>query len=214
MEKCAACEKKSEYLVRHAGIGFCREHFAFYVEKKIKQAARELGIFEKDGKLGILLAGDAGSETARFVIGAIAGEMGVGITEIRMKKKKMTPKEIALLAKKKKIKLVVTGHCIEDFVLEMLVLASEKKPKKLLKLGPKDGIWGSVSGVSFPSPLFRLYRSEVEEYAKIKGLSFEKPESKIGLELALSGFVEKMEREHPGTKHKMLKSLLYFGNGA
>lgn len=207
-EKCASCGKKGRYRIAHAGISFCAEHFSFYVEKKAKQAIREFGTFENK-RIGVLLDRSAGSETLMHIMKGIANERGTELVGIR--KRNAAPKEIALLAKRKRLKFVVTGHCTEDFVLQMLLLCVNRKPEKLVRLGPKEGIWGKLSGVSFPAPLFRVYGQEAEEYAKLHGLSFSQPKQKNGLELALSGFIEKMESEHPGTKHKMLKSLLYYG---
>ncbi|MFH0817609.1 MAG: hypothetical protein V1909_03160 [Candidatus Micrarchaeota archaeon] len=210
MGKCAVCKEETTLKIAHAGVWFCKEHFLHYVKKKVKLGARELGIFDKKRNLGILMTGDSGSAVALAVMREIAKERGTEIVEINAKEKELTPNEIARIAKKNKVKLVITGHSIEDFVLEMLLLCSMKKPKKLLGLNPKKGIWGEVLGVSFPSPLFRLYRSELEEYAKLCKLSHEPFKQKINLALELSSFVEKMEKKHPGTKHKMLKSLLYF----
>ena len=210
MGKCAVCKEETTLKIAHAGVWFCKEHFLHYIKKKIKLGARELGIFDKKRNLGILMTGSSGSAVALAVMREIAKERGTEIIEINAKGKELNPNEIARIAKKNKVKIVVTGHSIEDFVLEMLCLCSMKKPKKLLGLNPKDGIWGKVLGVSFPSPLFKVYQSELEEYAKLCKLSYKPFKQKTNLALELSSFVEKMEEKHPGTKHKMLKSLLFF----
>ncbi len=207
--KCAVCRGKANHAVAHAGVGYCDGHFLRYVEKKIKLGAREIGIFEAK-KLGVLIACDAGSSAVHSIMKEIAEERGTGIVEIRTKKEKLSPKEIAGIAKKNSVNVVITGHSVEDFILEMLLLASSKKTSKLLKLEPKTGIWGKISGVSFPAPAFRVYRHELEEYAKLKGLRFKAPGKRTELESGFSSFIERLETQHPGTKHKMLKSLLFF----
>ena len=205
--KCVICGQKSDYSIAHAGISLCPMHFSRYVEKKIKQGAREIGIFGGKGRFGMLLCGDAGSSVVFDIMKEIAGKRGNEIVAIRSRG---SPQEIAKLAKKSSAKSVITGHSIEDFIIQMLIFCSNKKTSRLLKLSPKTGIWGKVSGISFPSPAFRLYRTELEEYAKLKGLKFSSHQKSSELEQALSLFIERLETKHPGTKHKMLKSLLYF----
>ena len=206
--KCSICGKKSTHPIPHAGIAFCPEHFSHYIEKKIKQGTREIGIFGRKGRFGILLAGDVGSSAVFEIMKEIAEGRGDEIVEINGRD--LSPMEIAELAKKNSAKSVITGHSIEDFIIQMLIFCSNKKTSRLLKLSPKTGIWGKVSGISFPSPAFRLYRTELEEYAKLKGLKFSSHQKSSELEQALSLFIERLETKHPGTKHKMLKSLLYF----
>ncbi len=206
--KCSICKKKSTIPIPHAGIAFCPEHFSRYIEKKIKQGAREIGIFGGKGRIGVLLTGDAGSSVVFAIMKEIAEDRGDEIVAINGRD--LSPKEIAKCAKKIPVKSVIAGHSIEDFIIQMLVFCSEKKPAKLLKLTPETGIWGKVSGISFPSPAFRLYRTELEEYAKLKKLGYSQTKQMAGLEQALSSFIERLETKHPGTKHKMLKSMLYF----
>ncbi|MFH1470506.1 MAG: hypothetical protein ABIF01_02050 [Candidatus Micrarchaeota archaeon] len=205
---CAVCKKNASYYLAHAGISYCPAHFAHYVEKKIKHGARETSIFGSAKRLGFLLGGDVRSLAVLSVMGEIA--KGQKAELIILEWNTETPLSLSKKAKRLKLEKVITGHTIEDFVVRMLVLASEKKPEKLLKLEPKTGLFGEVTGMMFPAPAFRVYRKELEEYARLKGITGKENSEQSALEQDLLAFIERLEAEHPGTKHKMLKSLLYF----
>jgi tRNA(Ile)-lysidine synthase TilS/MesJ len=199
MKKCAACKKKAPYPVRHAGIWFCKKHFSHYFERKVKQAIREFGVFEGNGGIGVF-SGEPGSSSLLFILN--------GIVEGR-KNRIVAVKRIA---KKRPLGLVVTGHCLDEFVLKMTMHAMLNQPEKLRKTSPLNGFWADEIKMRHPAPLFKLYREEIAAYAKIRELPVGKEKKKTGFEKAVSSFIERMENGHPGTKHKMLKSLLYFSS--
>ena len=202
MKKCAACKKKAPYPVRHAGIWFCKEHFIHYFERKAKQAIREFGIFDGNGKIGVLSSKETGSSSLIFILNEIA----------KGRKNKIVV--LKRIAKKGPLGLVVTGHCLDDFVLKMTVHAMLNQPEKLGKISPLNGFWADEIKLRHPAPLFRLYREEIALYAKIRKLKIEKDGKKTEFEKAVSSFIERMENRHPGTKHKMQKSLLFFSSSS
>ncbi|MFH1448077.1 MAG: hypothetical protein ABIG39_04385 [Candidatus Micrarchaeota archaeon] len=227
--KCVQCGKKGNFRISAAGTVLCKEHFIHYVEKRITHGARETGVF-KGKRIGVAVSGGAKSSAALFVLQKIAlkrrcglialtvGESGESeklCSELRVKHigveargNEGVMKALGRGAKKQGLDSLVTGHCLEDFVQEMLSYCMLKKPEEMVRVTP-DRFWGNRLNLRHPAPLFRLYETEVFEYAKFVGLPGARRKNREGLEKGLSEFMERVEKKHPGSKHKMLKSLLF-----
>jgi len=206
--KCAVCGEGAGYYLAHAGVSYCPAHYVHYVEKKVKHGARETAIFKNARKLGFLSNGDSASLAVLSIMREIAGDRGIDL--VVLKQKNENPLTLSKKARGLGIDKVITGHVIEDFIVKMLVLASEKKPQEIQRLNPKTGLFGKINGTSFPAPAFKAYKNELEEYATLKGIKGKGGLTKPALDQDFLAFIERLESEHPGTKHKMLKSLLYF----
>ena len=233
---CVRCGKPGAHFIPAGGVRFCDVHFSIYVEKKIKQGIREVDVFGGRGAVGVALSGSAASSSLLLVLSSIAKQrnckivaisvgkskeaerlckkLGVKLASVKAKAGETLPSALAKEAKKQKLKALATGHCLEDFVLELLMYCAENKPRELLQASPGKGPWGSGK-IRFPAPLFRLYQAELETYAKLKGLGGFGPGKQgrqkqgAGLEQGISAFIERFERDFPGTKHKLEKSLLH-----
>jgi tRNA(Ile)-lysidine synthase TilS/MesJ len=207
--KCSICQLEGNFQVKHAGLQLCNSHFSSYIEKKAKQGIRDLGVFEKKGKIGIAFSGGLKCSVLVHILLKIAKERKQELIFIiieKQKKGETLAKALEKQAKKSKVAVLLTGHCLDDFVQKYVLEAMART--KNGKPSPLNGYWPGELKIRHPAPLYKLYLEELEAYAKLKGLDVTQNKQQSGIELAVSQFIERLESVHPGTKHKMLKSFL------
>ncbi len=202
--KCSQCDKRAVFRIAAAGTSLCKGHFIHHIEKGITQGVRELQIFQHRN-VGIAFSGGPKSSSLLNIMKKICEKRKTKLFVMRVKGKDI-PSGLRKEAQRKRVGCILTGHCADDFVLRMSSLIMHNRVKELKSISPGDGFWSELK-IRHPAPLFRVYESELLRYAELAGFPLN-IEKKKGFEKKLSEFIERLEKKHPGTKYKMLKSFL------
>jgi hypothetical protein len=228
MGYCSKCRRAGKFALKHAGTVLCGSHFSSYVEARAKQGIRETGVFS-GGRIGVLLNG-AGGPVLLSLLAEIAlprktplsaldpsgnpalkrlcKKLGARYLLVKCGEGKSLARSAWKTAEAGRIDVLATGHCLEDFIVRMNLLLMAEKTGRFLQTGPYSGFWGKELRLRHPAPLYRLYGGEIRQYARMRKLPAGKAGERGIVEQKVSALFEKLEDARPGTKHKVLNSML------
>lgn len=106
---------------------------------------------------------------------------------------------------------LATGHNLDDEAQSILMNLFKKNISTLARLGPKTGIAEHKMLIQRIKPLFFCSEKETTLYSKLKGFPvlYERcPCSENAFRRHIGKILESIEKEHPGTKHAIVASLM------
>lgn len=178
---------------------------------------RERGVrlaVDSSRRLGVQVYTVSFKELYGFTMDDVVNEIG----------SKMTPcsacgtlrrRAIDVLAKEAGVTVVATGHNLDDIVQTFLINLMNGDIKRIAWLHPK--MWRPLHGrPRRVQPLAELLDDEVLHYVKVNGIPFQDekcPYRSRGIRSRIREMLNDLERESPGIKHVLFKSMLKISEG-
>ncbi|MBU4406437.1 MAG: TIGR00269 family protein, partial [Candidatus Altiarchaeota archaeon] len=104
---------------------------------------------------------------------------------------------------------IATGHNLDDEVQAAMMNFIRSDWNRVARMGPIVGVVNDIGFVPRTKPLRNCPENEVRTYAKIKGLEFYSgkcPHSGEALRGSVREAIDRIDRNHPGSKFQLLKS--------
>ena len=71
MAKCVQCEKEAKIVLRYGPHKFCKDHFLYFFEKRVRKTIRENKLIKGREKIAVGLSGGKDSTTALYMLNKI-----------------------------------------------------------------------------------------------------------------------------------------------
>ena len=184
------------------------EGISGYREKGVRLA------IERSRELGVRIYMVSFKELYGFTMDDVVGDADL----------KMTPcsicgtlrrRAIDVLAKEADVTVVATGHNLDDIVQTFLINLMNGDLKRIAWLHPKT--WRPLHGrPRRVQPLAELLDDEILHYVRVNGIRFQGeicPYRSMGIRSRIREMLNGLERESPGIKHVLFKSMLRISEG-